>query len=371
MSHSKRNTSLAFFTSYERSLLKGDYGKQKSRLGRENFKAFDACNLCLQRARNPVACESHAHIFCRECAMENLLSQRKEIKRMQAELDRRMKEEQEERAREDEEAKQRAIRDFDLLQMGLELRNSRKGSGSLVKQSKVIGRENGKLILEEVVKEDETGGDSAKTKKRKFELDEDELMRIAMEERQKKKTEITEEKKAASAAKLPSFWVPSLTPSVANADASRKDLKLRPVCPVSDTNIIHHFSLKTLVDVKFTEEKDDKNKHGEPQRSCPSCKRALNNASRAMLAKPCGHVICKPCADKFVKAKDDPHDRSAKSPRCYVCDIDLLDKKNGSKKNGDRDRIRPGLVLMESDGTGFTAGGGIVTTEKQGIAFQC
>ena len=113
---------------------------------------------------------------------------------MQAELDRRMKEDEEERAREDEEAKQRAIRDFDLLQMGLELRNSRKGSGSLVEQSKVIGRENGKLILEEVVKEDETGGDGAKTKKRKFEVDEAELMRIAKEERQKKKTEITEEK---------------------------------------------------------------------------------------------------------------------------------------------------------------------------------
>ena len=126
--------------------------------------------------------------------MENLLTQRKEIKRMQAELDRRMKEEEEERVREDEEAKQRAIRDFDLLQMGLELRNNRKGSGLLVEQSKVIGRENGKLVLEEVVKEDDTGGDCAKTKKRKFELDEDELMRIAKEERQRKKIEITEEK---------------------------------------------------------------------------------------------------------------------------------------------------------------------------------
>ena len=93
--------------------------------------------------------------------------------------------------------------------------------------------------------------------------------------------------------------------------------------------------------------------------------------SKPQVAKPCGHVICKPCVDKFVRPKDDPHDRSAKSLRCYVCDIDLSDKKNGSKKNGDKDRIRPGLVLIESDGTGFTAGGGIVTTERQGIAFQC
>lgn len=255
------------------------------------------------RARDPVACESHAHIFCRECAMENLLTQRKEIKRMQAELELRVKEDEEERAREDEEARQRAIRDFELLQMGLEIRNSRKESGPVAGLQRVVGRENGKLILEEVVTVAESAEEGAKTRKRKFELDEEELMRIAREERQRKKTEITEEKvilksppsrhttnavdrislqKAASAAKLPSFWVPSLTPSVANAEAPQKELKLRPVCPASDSNHIHHLALKTLVGVRFTEEQDDKNKHGEPQRSCPSCKKVLNNASKAM-----------------------------------------------------------------------------------------
>ncbi|KAF8466639.1 hypothetical protein BDZ91DRAFT_772070 [Kalaharituber pfeilii] len=367
MSHSKRNTSLAFFTSYERSLLKGDYGKQRSRLGRENFKAFDACNLCLLRAREPVACESHAHIFCRECAMENLLTQRKEIKRLQKELELRIKEDEEQRAREEEEAKQRAIRDFELLQMGLELRNSNKQTGPNVEQ-KIVGRENGKLIMEELVTEGEAG---EKGKKRKFELDEEELLRIAREERQRKKIEITEEKKAASAAKLPSFWVPSLTPSVVNSEAPQKELKLKPVCPASDKNHIHYFALRTLVTVNFTEETADKNKHGEPQRSCPACKRVLNNASKAMLAKPCGHVICKPCVEKFMQLKDDPHDNSEKGVRCYVCDADLADKKKGSKKDNDKEKIRPGLVLIQSDGTGFTAGGGIVTTEKQGIAFQC
>jgi len=220
------------------------------------------------------------------------------------------------------------------------------------------------------VREDGSGDSGSKTKKRKFELDEEELMWIAREERQRKKTEITEEKKAASAAKLPSFWVPSLTPSVSNNEAHRQELKLKPVCPASHSNDIHHIARKTLVAVNFAEEKDDKNQHGEPHRSCPSCKKALNNASKAMLAKPCGHVICKPCVEKFVTPKDN-HDKSTKSLRCYVCDIDLSDKKGGSKKHGDKDRIRPGLVLIESDGTGFTAGGGIVTTEKLGIAFQC
>lgn len=66
---------------------------------------------------------------------------------------------------------------------------------------------------------------------------------------------------------------------------------------------------------------------------------------------------------------DDPHDKSEKLVQCYVCEADITDKTKPSKK--DKDRVRPGLVQIQSDGTGFTAGGGNVTTEKQGIAFQC
>lgn len=67
---------------------------------------------------------------------------------------------------------------------------------------------------------------------------------------------------------------------------------------------------------------------------------------------------------------DDPHDTTSKIVTCYVCDENLSEvpgKKNGKKKS----MIKPGLVLVQSDGTGFSAGGGNVTTEKEGIAFQC
>jgi nitric oxide synthase-interacting protein len=88
------------------------------------------------------------------------------------------------------------------------------------------------------------------------------------------------------------------------------------------------------------------------------------------VAMPCGHVVCKPCVDKFVTATpDDPHDQSDKSMQCYVCEADLTNKAKPSKK--DKDKVHPGLVLIQSDGTGFSAGGGNVTTEKQGVAFQC
>lgn len=43
----------------------------------------------------------------------------------------------------------------------------------------------------------------------------------------------------------------------------------------------HEYSLKTLVDVHFTEEKNDS---GTISRICPSCKKGLTNGLKAMRA---------------------------------------------------------------------------------------
>lgn len=95
-----------------------------------------------------------------------------------------MKEDEEERQRLELEAHEKAVRDFELLQMGLEIKNARSGT-----QQKIVGREDGKFVLEETVKED--AAEKPKGTKRKFELDEEELRRIANEETQKAKTAIT------------------------------------------------------------------------------------------------------------------------------------------------------------------------------------
>lgn len=124
---------------------------------------------------------------------------------MQAELDRRVKEEEEERARDEEEAKEKSVRNFELLQMGLEIRNRREKEANPraifgMGPPKVVGRKNGKIILEEVVeraeneKLPEEGDEGKRGTKRKFELDEEELMRLAREERQKAKIILDNEK---------------------------------------------------------------------------------------------------------------------------------------------------------------------------------
>lgn len=108
--------------------------------------------------------------------MENLLSQRQEIKIFEKELERRKRDEVEAEVLEDEAVQERAIRDFELVQMGLSVKKS--GAGG-----ETIERREGT-----VVSEGERG------EKRKFELDEDELLQIARADREKVKKALTEEK---------------------------------------------------------------------------------------------------------------------------------------------------------------------------------
>lgn len=58
---------------------------------------------------------------------------------------------------------------------------------------------------------------------------------------------------------------------------------------------------------------------------------------------------------------------------CYVCEGDVterLEKESKKGKEKEAKGVRPGLVEIKSDGTGFS-GAGSNTVERTGVAFQC
>jgi hypothetical protein len=50
---------------------KTDAHTLQQRLGNESMRRFDCCALCLQRAREPLAC-GEGHLFCKECVYTDL-----------------------------------------------------------------------------------------------------------------------------------------------------------------------------------------------------------------------------------------------------------------------------------------------------------
>ncbi|RYP02668.1 hypothetical protein DL765_010703 [Monosporascus sp. GIB2] len=411
MSHSKRNTSRAVFTSHERELARRAWGSTSARLSRESFLPFASCALCLEVARDPVACATRGDLFCRECALSNILSQKREARRLERARELEAREARDARARADEEARERAVREFEMVQSGLDVKG-RAGAGKPDDGDGRTPRNNSN---------GDGDGDDKRPGKRKLPLDVDELARAAAEEDRRKARRLLDAERAEAATKaaLPSFWTPSMTPSTApntNTDEkkSKKATRNTPICPASREDDPHPYSLHTLVTVSFTEEEVEEGGVGgggrTRRRVCPACRKGLSNASKAVLAKPCGHVLCRGCVDKFMRPGGtgghhhnhhaDPH-APEDGLRCYVCEADLTDKPSPTKENGggegnggdadnngdnddkpekgggrnnkkekDKERIRPGLVELRSEGTGFSAAGAN-EVKKVGVAFQC
>ncbi|OAQ68237.1 zinc finger containing protein [Pochonia chlamydosporia 170] len=348
MSHSKRNTSRAVFTSHERALAKANWSSSSARLNRDSFLPFGSCGLCLEIVRDPVACQL-GDIFCRECALANLLAQKKEIKRADKSRHGAQQEAARAKAAEDDEDTKRAVLTFEKTQAGLTDVKKR----GISDQDDGAGRET---------------LPAATGTKRKFALDEDELLRIAKADKAKARKAIDDEKAAKPT--LPSFWTPSLTPDVQDSKlaAEVKNVKTTPTCPASTDDNPHAISMQKLVTVHFQQSTDPTTNKGG-QFTCPSCLKSLSNSSSPVMAQPCGHVLCLNCVKKFLVPQGRQTLSDEEQPlMCYVCDTPVVGKT--ARYGSSTPKLPAGLVLLKSEGTGFSARGSN-TVERSGVAFQC
>ncbi|KXN87901.1 Nitric oxide synthase-interacting protein [Leucoagaricus sp. SymC.cos] len=303
------------------------------------MRRFDACALCLNRAREPLACDE-GHLFCKECVYTDLLTQKKDIKRQKDKLKIWEREYEEEKARARETARERVLLEFEKSQLGLAARPTEVGT-------------KGGMSTEE-----------GRGTKRKFEFDTSVVEGLQREAEEAAMRKIEKEQAEVLKSKLPDFWLPSLTPTYTSTGppTSLGQVKIQTMC--RGGNPAHALSLKSLSPVKFTFY-DRSSRGGGYEMSppagseadasavssredqdpiCPSCKKQLSNNILLFMMKPCGHVACKTCTDTLVRS----------SEQCVACDQQLKGKD---------------ILELKREGTGY-AGGGLAETSKTGIAFQ-
>ncbi|XP_052148212.1 E3 ubiquitin-protein ligase CSU1 [Oryza glaberrima] len=242
--HSKNNNDLAFFTYEEKRKL--GYGTQRERLGKDSIKPFDACCLCLKPLIHPLCCPK-GHTFCKECILECLLAQKKDIKRKLAAHEAQKKLEKEE---EDEKRMLQKSKELDAF--------DQQNHGAVPQYHDRSGSED---------KNGFHGANSVKV------------------------TSFEEE----ALRNMKAFWLPSATPE---ATAKVETPSTDTICPEGQEKL----KLKSLFPISFTEENtDQKNKKSvEKSYMCPSCKSTLTNTMSLVTISTCGHVFCKKCSDKFL-----------------------------------------------------------------------
>ncbi|KAJ7269776.1 hypothetical protein C8J57DRAFT_1607591 [Mycena rebaudengoi] len=357
--HSKNNTASSIFSYAEYRKAAADYGTKRQRLGNESMRRFDACSLCLQTAREPVCCKD-GHLFCKECAVSDLLTQKKDLKRQKEKAEQIRREIEEEVERAKTAARERVLLEFERGQLGLAATPS---------SSAIPASEAG------------TSG-TKRAFSTAFEFSPSTVSDLVAQAEEAAARTIAKEQAEAGKGVLPDFWLPSLTPTfggvaardVAAAGGKSSEVKLGAVCRGGGDR--HSFALKDLIPVKFSYHvegkegagpKDDKNP-GEAV--CPSCMKKLSNNVIMFLMKPCSHVVCRTCTETLVRpspptSKNDAKstsskdagagkDKEAESHACVVCDTRLRKKD---------------IIELKREGTGF-ASGGMAETSRGGISFQ-
>ncbi|PWN38033.1 uncharacterized protein FA14DRAFT_159795 [Meira miltonrushii] len=178
---------------------------------------------------------------------------------------------------------------------------------------------------------------------------------------------LAEERTQAKRAKIPAYWLPSLTPSAETSkeeivkrteEALRKGLETK--CYIGD-KFGHVVTSKSLVDVHFVIETIPKGEQGDrsdkERKICPSCKKTLSNVNKLFAIRKCGHIHCSTCIDTLIRPalKEAEKDKKLR-PTCLECDAPI--------KSDHKD-----ILPLQREGTGFTSAGNN-EAKTMGVSFQ-
>lgn len=252
-------------------------------------------------------------------------------------------------------ARQRVLEDFESTQ-------SRFTSNAIanIGSSSSNGKGSGAATAEttSTVKSDDTAKDRGL--KRKFDLDEDHIANLVNESEERAMVQLEKEQVEARKAKLPSFWLPSLTPdTVASASTQLKKVQLKPttLCHASDPP--HPMTLKSLTPITFAttrstlQDPTPTDTSNEDPLLCWVCRKVLSNASKCSAAKNCGHVLCSTCVETLCKP----------GKQCAACDTPLQKSEDDEKdhpkkkkaKTASSNKNDDGFIPLFRQGTGFGA----------------
>lgn len=279
--HAKNCTAGTVYTYHERKkdTSSSGYGTKSVRVGKDSVKDFDCCSLTLQPCRNPVVTPD-GHLYDKEAILEYIIHKKKEIGQKLKQYEKqksKLKAEQEELGQAEVESRKKAF----------------------------IQTEGNPVCAVNGSKQPKPSTSSGAS------------------------TSICNMKTGNEKA-LPSFWVPSLTPSATATMMTKPDDKVR--CPMSGKPL----KLKDLLDITFTAINDRDKKTSlitkQARYVCAVTNDVLGNSVPCVVLKTSGNVVTMECVENIIKK-------------------DMVDPTNGKKlKESD-------IIPLQRGASGFSGSG--------------
>ncbi|CAO1627856.1 unnamed protein product [Parajaminaea phylloscopi] len=386
--HTKNNSAFPNFTAAEYAKVRDRWGSKKARLGGESLRRFDQCALCLSTVRDPQICKQ-GHLFCKECIYTSILEQKSGIAAYKVALAKLAAQQDEERAQARVRARQKVLQDFergigfghvpsaavasasrDHDTAAAAAQDASRGPGAVAQASAGAKR---KASADRQSPETSSNGRGAPVEPSDRDRDHDgdgdgdrsstlaslparaHAWASAAEERAM--AELEEEQRASRKSKLPSFWLPSLTPSEREGDVDLRRVSegMDVRCRVADEHG-HALSLKSLKPIKFTTSPTG-------AKACPTCAKDLSNNTRLhALRSCCGSVVCDRCHSELIQSRRVPTGGKSKSSGasptdCPICGVEIKDPAKD-------------IIGLQREGTGYAGGGGLSEVKAKGTTFQ-